>query len=372
MSSERPASDLIGHSQSAEGVIARYPPPNQAKPTGLGPPRSNTTRIYRAIPPTSQPHNTTNFIPMSYNLTEEAIQDAIEWMGKNEYPSIRWVHRKFDLPYHRLLARWNGRLSKLETGANNCRLPEEAEQALLGYINRMDSIGTCALFPQVHNAAQRLLWMERPNDPPLGRDWVTHFIQRYPQAKKMKQKPIELQRAAASDPVAIQQWFKSYKKIVDENGILPGDTYNFDESGFRIGVGGNQWIVILLHNKRVAAPTEQNRDFITLIEAISGDGVDLPPALVMNAKNFLHHHFQNTELPSDYLMAVSDSGYSNDDIAYHWIQHFNYFSAKRQVGSHRLLLFDGHGSHLTKDFIQYCDNAKIIPFSLPPHTSHIL
>lgn len=73
----------------------------------------------------------------------------------------------------------------------------------------------------------------------------------------------------------------------------------------------------MLHNKRVAAPTEQNRDFITLIKVISGDGIDLPPALVMNAKNFLYHHFDNTELPGDYLMAVSDSGYSNDDIAYY-------------------------------------------------------
>jgi hypothetical protein len=75
-------------------VAKAYPPPNQAKPTGLGPPRSNTitrsntTRIYRAIPPTSQPHNTTNFIPMSYNLTEGAIQDTIKRMEKNEYLSI--------------------------------------------------------------------------------------------------------------------------------------------------------------------------------------------------------------------------------------------------------------------------------------------
>ena len=83
---------------------------------------------------------------MSYNLTKEAIQDAIEWMGKNKYPGIWWVHRKFDLPYYRLLARWNGRLSKLETRVNNYRLSEEAEQALLEYINCINLIRTYALF----------------------------------------------------------------------------------------------------------------------------------------------------------------------------------------------------------------------------------
>jgi hypothetical protein len=36
------------------------------------------------------------------------------------------------------------------------------------------------------------------------------------------------------------------------------------------------------------------------------------------------------------------------------------------------LIFDGYGSHLTKEFVDYCDECKIIPFSLPPHTSHNL
>ncbi|RPA96086.1 hypothetical protein L873DRAFT_1695895, partial [Choiromyces venosus 120613-1] len=29
-------------------------------------------------------------------------------------------------------------------------------------------------------------------------------------------------------------------------------------------------------------------------------------------------------------------------------------------------------SHCTREFIEYCDNAKIIPFCLTPHSSHLL
>jgi DDE superfamily endonuclease len=33
---------------------------------------------------------------------------------------------------------------------------------------------------------------------------------------------------------------------------------------------------------------------------------------------------------------------------------------------------DGHSSHLTKEFIDYCFNYKISPFLLPAHSTHLL
>ncbi|KAF8251780.1 DDE-domain-containing protein, partial [Wilcoxina mikolae CBS 423.85] len=37
-----------------------------------------------------------------------------------------------------------------------------------------------------------------------------------------------------------------------------------------------------------------------------------------------------------------------------------------------LLLLDGYGSHCTKEFLDFCDDHYIIPFCLPPHTTHLL
>lgn len=33
---------------------------------------------------------------------------------------------------------------------------------------------------------------------------------------------------------------------------------------------------------------------------------------------------------------------------------------------------DGHQSHLTKDFIDYCDHNKILLAIFPPHATHTL
>jgi hypothetical protein len=42
------------------------------------------------------------------------------------------------------------------------------------------------------------------------------------------------------------------------------------------------------------------------------------------------------------------------------------------VGVYRLLILDGHESHLNQDFKDYCLEHKILTLCMPPHLSHIL
>jgi len=48
-------------------------------------------------------------------------------------------------------------------------------------------------------------------------------------------------------------------------------------------------------------------------------------------------------------------------------------STKLKAGrSYRLLILDGHGSHVTMDFIEYCDNHRILLCIFAPHSTHTL
>ena len=42
------------------------------------------------------------------------------------------------------------------------------------------------------------------------------------------------------------------------------------------------------------------------------------------------------------------------------------------MGVYRLLILDGHKSHLNQDFKDYCFEQKILTLCIPPHSSHIL
>jgi hypothetical protein len=84
----------------------------------------------------------------------------------------------------------------------------------------------------------------------------------------------------------------------------------------------------------------------------------------------MEKYFQH--LPDGYLLAASNSGYTNEELAIGLAKHIIKYTGNYQKGNYRMLLFDGHDSHVTKDFLEILEDAHIIPLLLPPHTTHFL
>ena len=80
------------------------------------------------------------------------------------------------------------------------------------------------------------------DDPPpqVSQHWARRFRKRPPEYLVRKQRVQEIDRKNAQGPDVIQEWLQKFKVICGEHEIPPQDIYNFDESGFRIGVGRNQ------------------------------------------------------------------------------------------------------------------------------------
>jgi hypothetical protein len=55
-----------------------------------------------------------------------------------------------------------------------------------------------------------------------------------------------------------------------------------------------------------------------------------------------------------------------------WLRHFNKQTNSKRKGKYRMIIFDGHESHLTDEFTYYCWEHNIIPFRLPAHSTHLL
>ena len=69
---------------------------------------------------------------------------------------------------------------------------------------------------------------------------------------------------------------------------------------------------------------------------------------------------------------MSESDFSNDQLSYEWIKHFEEHSAKSQTGAHQLLLLDSYRSHCMYKFLDHCEKTKIVLFCLLPHATHSL
>ena len=144
-----------------------------------------------------------------------------------------------------------------------------------------------------------------------------------------------------------------------------------DETGFRIGVGKNQWIVTVDPSRQSYLASSNNRDYITVVEVIQGLGEVLPPMVILAATQFLGRWFNN-DIEDNTLFAVSETGYSNDELSLDWVKHFDKYSSRCQKGGWWLLLLDGYGSHCTYEFLNYCEDRNIVVFCLPAHTTHFL
>ena len=72
-------------------------------------------------------------------------------------------------------------------------------------------------------------------------------------------------------------------------------------------------------------------------------------------------------------MAVSENGWTDDILGLTWLKEvFEKHSVYRTRGVYRLLILDGHGSHLTPEFDLFCAEHSIITLCMPPHSSHLL
>ena len=69
--------------------------------------------------------------------------------------------------------------------------------------------------------------------------------------------------------------------MVYKYGIVQGDVYNIDKTGFRISIDGSQWIITIDYQKAHLLLLKLNRDYITLVKTISANSKVLPPLLII-------------------------------------------------------------------------------------------
>jgi hypothetical protein len=167
-----------------------------------------------------------------------------------------------------------------------------------------------------------------------------------------------------------------------EYNIQPGNCYNMNKKGFAIGILGNskqvfsrqQW-----ESKRVqAARQDGSREWVTVLASACADGAALPPGLIYTSKNctFQSSWVADIRALDDGVFATSTpTGWSNNDVGIAWLQQVFDCHTKKKAHHRmewRLLILDGHASHLTKDFIKYSHQKKILLCVFPPHSTHRL
>jgi hypothetical protein len=107
-------------------------------------------------------------------------------------------------------------------------------------------------------------------------------------------------------------------------------------------------------------------------QGICAAGYAIPPFIIYKGRVHISAWYKEESIPRNWKLSVSENGWTNNALGLEWLKHFDTHTKTSQVGVYRLLILDGHESHLNQDFKDYCLENRILTLCMPSHLSHIL
>jgi hypothetical protein len=109
--------------------------------------------------------------------------------------------------------------------------------------------------------ANTMLRAKNPAHPQtVGTKWVANFVKRHPELLSVYNRKFDIQRAEVEDLKLIGLWFKLVGDIIVKYGVAEEDIFNFDETGFQMGVILASKVITLSDRKgRLRTKQPENR-----------------------------------------------------------------------------------------------------------------
>jgi hypothetical protein len=308
---------------------------------------------------------------MSQLNKEANILLAIQALQNDPKLSLRRAAKIYKVSLTTLWRQQQGILSQRDTIPKSRKLSDLEEQIIVQFILDLDSRGFPPRLRGVEEMANRLL-ADRDASP-VGKRWASNFVKRHKELKTRFFRKYDYQRAKCEDPTIIRNWFRLVENTIAKYGIRSDDIYNFDETGFMMGMIGSGMVVTGAERRgRPKSVQPGSREWITVIQAINAEGRAIPPFIIGAGQYHLANWYRESNLPGDWATATSQNGWTDNEIGLEWLKHFDRCTSKRSNSRYRLLILHGHESHHSADFEIYCEEHKIITLCMPPHSSHLL
>jgi len=249
---------------------------------------------------------------MEIQTQEARIILAIDAIRSSKRLSIRAAARVYRVPRTTLTDRMAGRTSSFEVRANCTKMTEVEESVLIQYILELDARGFAPRIAGVEDMANKIL--ESRGGERVGTRWAYRFVQRHPDLKTRFNRVYDFQRALCEDPELIGAWFRLVSNMRAKYSILDCDFYNFDETGFMMGVISPAMVVTCADRcGRGKAVQPGNREWATAIVCVNSEGWSIPPFLVVQGKWSLSSWFIEGGLPDNWAIKTTSNGWTNNE-----------------------------------------------------------
>jgi hypothetical protein len=296
--------------------------------------------------------------------------------------SFRSAAQSYDANYETVRQRFHGRPSHRDAAESQMRVNPAQERIIKEHMDEC-AVRGIPLGPNGVKEAATII-----SGQLCGDRWYRGFRERNPDVIGKVAHPLEAPRAQALNRSNVKAFFDMLLLLIQQYHILPHNIYNMDEKGIMLGKGSKPYVLVDRNIRTVSVLENGNRENITVIECICADGTSIRPCVIFkgkkcnlewgrnnecNARYVLHSIVSDKSLTTFHSISFSDKGWTDQELGYLWLtKDFHPATVNRAGEGWRLLILDGHNSHLTYPFCIFAKEHKILVVCLPPHTTHVL
>ena len=212
-----------------------------------------------------------------------------------------------------------------------------------------------------------------PNGRP-GPDWTLLFEKRHKDRfTRRVREGLSYNRVASLTEENKDKFFDLYESILNETNLMdrPFNIWNLDESGFQAcEINAKVYVGKDLKNA-YSVDSPGGKQTYTVLFCVNAIGQYLPPYTIYKSANIWNTWMRGG--PEGALYGFNKSGWMMDiNFEAFFIKVFLPKTAELAGTDDRLLIFDGHNSHITFKTAKAAMENKVHLLCLPPHSSHAL
>ena len=301
--------------------------------------------------------------------TKKAVLEALKTKSQ------RAVSKQFNISKSTVFF-WAKNPNK-NVGAGTCTYLEPKEEELL--VEALLYTAKCG-FPQSRNNLKDMVQsyvLSSGKTTPFtngrpGEDWTFRFEKRHKAVlRRRKREGLSIVRAKGLSKENIASFYEIYKAALIEHDIenKPWVIFNVDETGLTADkISTKVYVGADVKNAYSVQPAG-TKTMYTVLVCTNAIGQYLPPYTIYKAKNIYDRWCYGGVEGAAY--GVSDSGWMFDKNFESWFKDV-FLPRSKDIASthHRLLLYDGHNSHLTYNTVKCAMENGVTILCLPPNTSH--
>ena len=204
----------------------------------------------------------------AYYASKERFEEVIQALSKSNKSNVAVVAREKEISRRVLNNRWNEIAFKIIREALNKRLSQAQEASIVQYITRCDKISLLMIQKYVEIIVNYLL---RESNSQMNFTWTKRFMKHYFKFKQRCQRFIINARKNVMNVKELKLYFDQLKEVVEKYNVQFKDTWNMNETKFRLNCEKSHIIIILNIKTFFKITDSNNHEYITSMKIINVD-----------------------------------------------------------------------------------------------------